>query len=133
MEITNRDDLRVGDTATFAYSGHEITGPLWERESDRGSLVLGSACLRYQYRPTGEIRWSKYFTFVRATRPAPVLPTAVGSVIEISVVGDTHLFVPILAMLTAVDEWTLPRQIEGRWAVAPYRITEWRPMKVVPA
>ena len=36
MEITNRDDLRVGDVATFAYRGHEFTGPLWK--DDNGAL-----------------------------------------------------------------------------------------------
>lgn len=82
MEITNREDLRVGDVATFAYMGHEFTGPVWERK--HGTLFVGSEAIRYEHWPTGRVRWSEPFDFVRATRETPALPTEPGSVIYVT-------------------------------------------------
>ena len=125
MEITNRDDLRVGDIATFTYRGHEFTGEVWsERE---GSLIVGPDIVRYS-----DGAWSDYFTFVRATREMPPLPTEPGSVIEIITIDDHHIE-PTVAMLDDANDWMLAVRRDERWTLTPYRITAWRPMKVVPA
>ncbi|WP_102508170.1 hypothetical protein [Sanguibacter massiliensis] len=127
IEITNRDDLRVGDVATFAYRGHEFSGPLWKRED--GRLFLGGEIVRYAIGV-----WSGYFTFVRATREAPSLPTEPGSVILVTECHGERLDPPVLAVCDGDGEWlTLARAIDGsRWHL-PKHITAWTPAKVVPA
>lgn len=128
MEITNRDDLRVGDVATFTHHGHEFTGPLWEREE--GTLFLGPEGVRYGHKS----RWSEYFTFVRATREVPPLPTEPGSVILVTECRGVRVDEPVLAVRDIEGEWTTPtgRLAGYRWHL-PEHITEWTPAKVVPA
>lgn len=122
IEIKNRGALQVGDTATFAYNGHEITGDVW---SQAGRAMIGKMPLE-----TDE-EWDLDLDFVRATRPAPVLPDVPGSVIEITAI-DGHTIEPNLAMLDAADDWMLAYHRDERWALKAHQITEWRPMKVVP-
>lgn len=72
IEITRVEDLQPGDVATFSYKGHEFTGEVWM--SNDGLLNIGQTFITG---PSGRIN-----KFVRATRPAPPLPTTPGSVIE---------------------------------------------------
>ena len=76
IEIKDRDDLRVGDTATFTYRDggnveHEFTGPLWSFE--KGTLFIGRTRV---YDPHGG--WTHAIDFVRATREVLGLPTEPG-------------------------------------------------------
>ena len=127
MEITNRDDLRVGDIATFTYQGHEVTGPLWT-EGDR-SLYVGAALFRFS-----DGCWFDQYELVRATREVPDLPAEPGSVILVSECRGERLDPPVLAVCDGDGEWlTLARAIDGsRWHL-PAHITAWTPAKVIPA
>lgn len=127
MEITSRVDLRVGDIATFTYQGHEFTGPLWN--GIRDDLTLGDTLVRF---PMGT--WSHYFEFVRATRPAPSLPTEPGSVILVSECRGERVDEPVLAMMISEGEWvTFGHMFAGYDWYLPEDITEWTPAKVVAA
>lgn len=129
IEITKREDLRVGDIATFSYKGREFTGPLWEVEN--GALYIGAAALRL-----ANGHWTTMFDFVRATRPAPALPTEPGATILVSECRGERLNPPILAVRDCDGEWlTLAREIGGsRWVGhLPEHITEWAPAKAIPA
>ena len=132
MHITNRDDLLVGDIATFTFNGHKFTGPLWEREE--GTLFLGAESVRYKYNLTGEIRWSDYFDFISATREAPSLPTEPGSVILVTECRGERVDEPVLAMMISEGEWvTFGHMFVGYYWYLPEDITEWTPAKVVAA
>lgn len=121
IEITSRTDLEVGDTATFAYHGHEFTGVVW---SQGGRAMIGKI-------PLGGVEeWDPDLVFVRATRPAPALPDEPGSVIEILAI-DENPIEPTIAMFDATSYWMLAYRRIEQWNIAPHRITEWRPMKVV--
>lgn len=132
MEITNKDDLRVGDTATFTYDGHEFTGPLWERE--KGTLFIGSEGVLYEHWSTGEIRWSNYYEFVSGTREAPALPTEPGAVILVTECRGERADKPVVAWWDDVETyWLTPtRRFGGMTTHDSPDITEWTPAKVVP-
>lgn len=127
MDITNREDLRVGDIATFAYDGHKFTGPLWERST--GTLLIGDSTVR-----AINGLWLAGHTFVRATRPAPSLPTEPGSVILVSECRGERVDEPVLAVLAGDGEWvTFGRMFgEHNWYL-PEHIAAWTPAKVVAA
>lgn len=132
MEITNRDDLRVGDVATFTHHGHEFTGPLWEREE--GTLFLGPEGIRYEHRPTGELKWSQYFKFVRATREMPPLPTEPGALILVTECQGERVDEPVLAVLASTGRWwTHGQKFNDYSGHYPEQVTEWTLAKVVPA
>lgn len=134
IEITNRDDLRVGDTATFTYDGHEFTGVVWEREE--GTLFIGAEAVRYEHRATGELRWSEFLDFVRAVREVPDLPTEPGSVIYVARLIDAEPYTdPSPMLLMANGQWVTTNpgaRGEHMWLIAE-QIAEWTPAKVVPA
>ena len=132
MHITNREDLRVGDIATFTHHGHKFAGPLWEREE--GTLFLGPEGVRYKHRHTGELRWSQYFEFVSGTREAPPLPTEPGSVILVSECRGERVDVPVLAVCDGEGEWrTFGHMFDGCMWHRPDHITAWTPARVVAA
>ena len=127
MEIMNRDDLRVGDIATFADNGHEFTGPLWEDEV--GDMAVGSGWVRLSG------RWCSHIDFIRATRPAPALPTEPGAIILVTECRGERVDRPVAAW------WD---DVEGYWITPTHRFlgvsmhdardfTEWTTAKVVPA
>lgn len=127
IEITNRDDLRVGDVATFTYQGHEFTGPLWN--GTRDDLALGDTLVRF---PMGT--WSHYFEFVRATREVPDQPTEPGAVILVSECRGERLDPPVLAVLDSDGTWiTFGHAIATYDWHNPEHITAWKPAKVIPA
>lgn len=125
-EITDREDLRVGDIATFTYRDHEFTGEVWRRNGD--SLIVGSATARY-----GDGVWSKHLTFVRAFRPAPALPTEPGAVILVTECRGTRVGKPVVAWWDDVEgSWTTPAHRFGGMTTHDARdITEWTTATVV--
>lgn len=127
IEIKDRDDLRVGDTATFTYRGHEFTGPLWS--SGPGHLGLGITSLR-----AGGGSWYAAFDFVRATREMPPLPTEPGSVIYVTECRGERADEPVIAVRAGDGEWVTPAEFfAGCLWHRPDHFTEWAPAKVVPA
>lgn len=128
MEITNREDLRAGDIATFTYNGHEFTGPLWGR--GEWSLIIGSTSVRH-----GDGAWNDYFTFVRATREMPPLPTEPGSVILVTECRGERVDEPVVAWWDDVEGyWLTPTHRFGGMTTHDARdFTDWAPAKVVPA
>lgn len=127
MEITNRDDLRVGDIATFAYNGHEFTGEVW---TDPEGLNIGCTIIRFV---SGE--WTSDLDFVRATREMPPLPTEPGSVILVTECRGTRVGEPVVAWWDDVEAyWLTPTRRFGGMTTHDARdFTEWAPAKVVPA
>lgn len=127
IEIKDRESLRVGDIATFAYDGHEFTGPLWTEGG--GTLFIGDAHVRYS---TGDFFGN--FEFVRATREAPPLPTEPGAVILVTECRGERVDEPVLVVLDGEGDWrTFGRTFGGCMWHLPRHITEWTPAKVVPA
>lgn len=126
VEIMNRGALQVGDTATFAYNGHEITGVVW---SQAGRAMIGKMPLG-----TAE-EWDPDLDFVRATREVPALPTEPGSVIHIIRLIDAEPFdEPRAAALLGDASWvTLTPDGNSHTWLIPEQIAEWTPAKVVPA
>lgn len=127
IEITEREDLRVGDIATFNYQGHEFTGEVWSRNG--GTLIVGSAPVLH-----GDGAWSKHHTFVRAFRPAPSLPTEPGAVILITECRGERVNEPVVAVRNGEGTWwSHGRGFDGCNWHGPEDITEWTLAKVVPA
>lgn len=128
IEIKDRESLRAGDIATFAYQGHEFTGPMWGR--GERSLLIGSTSVRH-----GDGAWNDYFAFVRATREMPPLPTEPGAVILVTECRGERADEPVVAWWDDVEAyWTTPtRRFGGMTSHMPYHIAEWTPAKVVPA
>lgn len=127
IEITNRDALRAGDTATFTYRGHEFTGVVWD---EKGQLFIGRTRV---YDPHGG--WSHGLDFVHAARVVPDLPTEPGTVIYIARLTDAEPFdEPRAAVLIGDASWvTLTPDGNSHTWLIPEQIAEWAPAKVVPA
>ena len=128
IEIKDREDLRVGDIATFAYDGHELTGPLWTEGG--GSLYIGAALFRFS-----DGRWFDPYEFVRATREVPDLPTEMGAVILVSECRGERADKPVVAWWDDVEtDWITPtHRFGGMTTHDSPDITEWTPAKVIPA
>lgn len=127
IKITKREDLRVGDIATFTYRGHEFTGPLWRRSGD--SLIVGSAPARH-----GNGTWSNHLTFIRAFRPTCALPTEPGAVILVTECRGERADEPVLAVLASTGRWwTHEQMFDDHAGHLPEHITEWTTATVVPA
>lgn len=129
ITITDRDDLRPGDNATFEYVdfagvGHPNTGPLWA--GGLNSLLVGGDTVRFQDRT-----WSTYFRFVSATRTVPDLPTEPGSVIHVYEVRGKRFEKPVLAVLDELGRnWLTSSRIWDLHWHAPEDIADWRPVEV---
>lgn len=129
IEITDREDLRVGDVATFAFDGNEFTGPLWTEGT--GTLFIGPALVRYG----GDSDYWSDCTFVRATREVPDLPTEPGSAVLVTECRGERADKPVVAWWDDVETyWITPtRRFGGMTTHDSPDITEWTPAKVVPA
>ena len=123
MHITNRDDLRVGDIATFAFDGHEFTGRVWA--GGGGALYVGASLVRDSGGP---------YEFVSGTREAPPLPTEPGSVILVSECRGERVDVPVLAVCDGDGKWrTFGHMFDGCMWHRPEHIGAWTPARVVAA
>lgn len=123
MHITNREDLRVGDIATFAFDGHEFTGRVWA--GGGGALYVGASLVRDNNGP---------YEFVRATRPAPALPKELGSVILVTEVRGERADKPVVAVKASGGEWvTFGYRFAGYDWHYPEHIGAWTPARVVAA
>lgn len=124
LVIENRDDLRVGDEATFGYKGNTFSGTVWE---DLGTLFVGSVWVRIC---AGE--WNTMFTFISATRDAQALPTEPGSVIQVKQVWGVKRDEWVTALLDADGDWVMTKRFDGRMFASADGIEVWRPAQVVP-
>lgn len=118
MEIINRDNLRVGDIATFAHKGHEFTGPIWQSEDKE--LLIGCSTIQYS-----EGSQTPYYDFVSATRPAQSLPTEPGSVILATKVRGETFETPVVLFLDDTTDWNTAFRVGGYWVHAADDIQEW--------
>ena len=126
IEINDCETLRAGDTATFAYRGHEFTGVVWD---EKGQLFIGRTRV---YDPHGG--WSHGLDFVHAAREVPDLPTEPGAVILVTECRGERLRKPIAAILGNEGDWVTPARPVGRsGCLLPEHIAEWTLAKVVPA
>lgn len=123
VEITRVEDVRVGDVVVVARGDATATGRV--HDVSRGPNVH----LTVAYLPFTVIVGEDHWTFVRATREGPDLPTEPGSVI-------------VNATIRGVEGQTAIRDPEGDWFTttcvedyyyhAPEHITAWEPARVVP-
>lgn len=134
IEIKDRDDLRVGDVATFAVEDddgvmHAFSGEAWSYS--KGGISVGANYVRYR---NGV--WAPGFHFVRATRVVPDLPTEPGSVIYVSRLINAEPYTdPRPMLLMANGQWVTTNpgaRGEHLWLIDK-QIAEWTPAKVVPA
>lgn len=126
MHITNREDLRVGDIATFEYNGHEFTGRLWTEGGE--TLFVGDAVVRDASGNSG------LYEFVRAVRETPALPKEVGSVILVTECRGGRADKPVVAVKAGGGDWvTYGYRFAGYDWHNPEHIGAWSPAKVVAA
>ena len=130
ITITDREDLRPGDVATFEYvrrdgTAHPFTGPLWTQEGQ--NLTIGGYPVRFS---DGE--WSRYYRFVSATRTVPDLPTEPGSIIHVYESRGERFEKPVLAVLDELKkDWFTPTAVDGYYWHHPEHIIDWRNVEIV--
>ena len=127
ITITDISDLRVGDTATYSYKGHEFSGEVWD--NDLGALWVGPVVVRH-FGGTP----SPYIALVSATREVPHhdLPTEVGSVIANVVLkngGHYDLALLVDPADSAGLTWVVSEDSSYDWA-HPDDIISWTPCTV---
>ena len=127
--ITDREQLRPGDYATFEYTdpddesktltlaGHLRRGPL-------GSLFLGLA--EVVYSPVSG--WNVDYRFISADRP---LPAEAGEVIVVTGAFGAPLDTPVRAMRTVTGCWRVAAPVRGESLLYDKEISDWRPVKTV--
>ena len=121
ITITNINQLRAGDIATFSsFGGHEFSGEVWENK--RGDLLIGPAVVRYF-----DATPSPSATLISATRTLSDLPSKPGSVIANVVTRDGCHY--DWAMLAGPEDsaelwWVATTSVRYDW-VRPDQITSW--------
>jgi len=124
VEITRVEDVREGDMVTLSfYDDVVVTGPA---RAMNAHLYVSLSPLAPRPGDTGPVMYldsaAGRATFVRATREAPDLPTAPGSVI----VNATIRGVPgRTAVLDPEGNWITLKRADGFWSHDPVHITAW--------
>ena len=139
IEITRVEDVREGDTVTMRDKfGGEYVGPVRRIDAvvTPGTVLgfgpEGSVTLAHS-RDSYFLGWrlaSYRWTFIRATREVPDLPTEPGSVITNATIRGTE---GVTAFLAWNGEWQCDRGTGSgfNWA-NPEQITAWTPARIVP-
>jgi len=131
VEITRVEDVRAGDVVTMTDKhGGTYTGPT--RHSETLGAVFGPLGWAVNH-PL----WTDHpaWTFVRATREVPDLPTEPGSVIVNATIrgveGQTAIRLGDINWV-GTRTWVTTTRVEDYWYHAPEDITAWEPGRIVP-
>lgn len=129
VEITRVEDVLEGDHVTITRNGTTVIGTV-RNVAPGGYTHLDIATL-----PCTLIVGDGYWTFVRATREVPDLPTEPGSVITKATIrgvpGQTAIRLGDINWVGA-RTWVTTTRVEDYWFHAPEDITAWEPGRIVP-
>jgi len=124
VEITRVEDVRAGDRVTLTCNDTTVVGTV--RDVAHGDATHIDIATLPCVLIVGGGHW---WTFVRATREAPALPTEPGSVIVSATIrrveGQT-------AILDPDEHWLTTVCVEDHWYHYPEHITAWEPGRIVP-
>lgn len=129
IEITRIEDVRAGDVVTVAQGDTRATGLVYgvSHGSPRQCVHL-----EIDHLPFSVIVECGHWTFVRATREAPDLPTEPGSVITNATIKGVPGLTAILDQDGLRKTWLVVGHPTSQFAAAE-DITAWTPAHIVPA